>query len=211
MEELHSVTAIGTILDEDVSAPVNDIFGPFHTASNPNGISVTSVNGILANDICYTGATLVVATQPQKGTVTVASNGGFVYRSNSLCTTGVDSFTYYFTKRGVISASASATITFNYCPNSLSPMYIAYYFVWDPVTIANSDVSVNLIIRRGTTTVTTINTDKSVGYAAYSPVGYTPATLTATLIGVPSGNSYTVTTPTFNAIPAATNQCCPIR
>ncbi|MBZ5555311.1 MAG: cadherin-like domain-containing protein [Acidobacteriia bacterium] len=69
----------------------------------------TSAPGVLANDT-GTGLTAVVVSQPAHGTLSLQSNGSFVYTPVASYS-GADSFTYQASSAGVLSNTATVSIT----------------------------------------------------------------------------------------------------
>jgi hypothetical protein len=73
-----------------------------------HALSVGQAGGVQANDI-YPGTSTVIAA-PQNGSLALAANGSFTYTPNSGFF-GTDSFTYYDHRDGIVSPSATVTLT----------------------------------------------------------------------------------------------------
>ncbi len=117
--------------DNRCTSVTNAWFDDFSVATEP-GV------GVLANDI-GTNLTAQLEASPAKGTVALASDGGFVYRPNANAT-GTDFFTY----RAVsgLSTTSPATVLLNlqvvnYAPDALPDAYVMDEDTALSVTAAN--------------------------------------------------------------------------
>ncbi len=83
-----------------------------YNATQDTALNVDQATGVLANDTDAEGTALnaTVVTQPQHGTVTLNTNGSFVY-TPATDFTGLDSFTYRASDGAAQSSPATVTIT----------------------------------------------------------------------------------------------------
>lgn len=112
-----------------------------YSAVSGQQLSVSAVNGVLANDSNPAGGTLTAAvgTTTSNGTLNLAANGSFTYLPNSGFT-GSDSFTYTATANG--QTSAAATVTINVGAGNQAPVGVADSYSVDEDATLTSTISV---------------------------------------------------------------------
>jgi len=103
-------TSTGTITDNDPATAVAD--GPYSVTAGTT-LTVPAATGVLTNDTSVGTVTLTVTTPPTRGSVTLNTNGGFVYVA-AVGAGGADSFRYTISENdGTTSAPATVSITVN--------------------------------------------------------------------------------------------------
>ncbi len=109
-----------------------------YAAVSGQQLSVSTVNGVLANDTNPAGGTLtaVVGTTTTNGVLNLAANGSFTYLPNAGFT-GADTFTY--TARANGQTSAPATVTINVSAGNQAPVGVPdTYNVNEDATLTSS-------------------------------------------------------------------------
>ncbi|MFO1158607.1 MAG: DUF4214 domain-containing protein [Reyranellaceae bacterium] len=85
-------TAVGTIVNDDTAIPTV-AYDDAYVAAKDTVLHVAASSGVLYNDIGGAPVTATLLTNPTRGTVVLAADGGFDY-TPAQDRTGIDSFTY---------------------------------------------------------------------------------------------------------------------
>lgn len=150
--------------------------------------------GVLANDSDPAAQPLqaVFATNPSKGTVTVAANGGFVYTPNANAN-GADSFTYRASNGAAL--SNPATVNLSVTPANDAPVAVDDFF-YPTVNSGAFDIAAPGILVNDTD-VDTGDSLTAVNFGAILGAG------TASITGLDANGSFTFTAPQSGATPYA--------
>jgi len=167
-------TALGTIRDDDVGNPVNDLYFGASGAT----LNVAAINGVLANDPCTAG-TVHLVTNTHLGTLVLNGDGSFRYDTTD-CYDDVDFFTYRITfANGQVSSTAKVTLVTSPCRNNYGVLYVYTPISWDPDDVLGETTLIftardnNLKVMESKTLDTT---DLARGYYLYRPWGSVPGT-----------------------------------
>jgi uncharacterized delta-60 repeat protein len=136
---------------------------------NENSAISVGTPGVLGNDTATTVDALSssVVAGPAHGTVTLNVNGSFIYTPTANFY-GTDSFTYHDTESGLISNTATVTITVNFVDRPPVAVNDAY--------TVNEDSTLNVTQTTGGTTSLTMNSQPGDYIGAGHTYAYTPAT-----------------------------------
>ncbi|WP_188315810.1 Ig-like domain-containing protein, partial [Chitinophaga agrisoli] len=134
-----ATVAVTVTAQNDVPVVIDDQY----QLAEDNVLTVPASTGVLSNDNDADGEILVATLQtPTSGTLTLNSDGSFVYRPNQDFN-GSDSFTYQACD--LSGACATGTVTLNITPVNDAPIAVNDYFVRSEDTVITFPPSVVLI------------------------------------------------------------------